>query len=62
MNNSFVKVFQNKLREMLSLLTEGVWGWDPVNKKAVIKYRQKNSVVVLLQRREEGYYITVNLS
>jgi hypothetical protein len=37
MNNSFVKVFQNKLREMLSLFTEGVWGWDPVNKKAVIK-------------------------
>jgi len=30
--------------------------------KAVIKYRQKRSVVVLLQRADRGYYITVNLS
>jgi Do/DeqQ family serine protease len=29
-------------------------------KKAVIKYRQKNSVVLLLQRGDQGYYITVN--
>jgi S1-C subfamily serine protease len=31
-------------------------------KKAVIKYRQKNSVVLLLQRGEQGYYITINLA
>jgi Do/DeqQ family serine protease len=30
--------------------------------KAVIKYRQKNSVVLLLQRGDQGYYITVNLA
>ena len=30
-------------------------------KKAIIKYRRKNSVVLLLQRGEQGYYITVNL-
>jgi len=30
-------------------------------KKAVIKYRQKRSVVLLLQRGDQGYYITVNL-
>jgi Do/DeqQ family serine protease len=30
-------------------------------KKAIIKYRQKNSVVLLLQRGDQGYYITVNL-
>ena len=30
-------------------------------KKAVIKYRQKSSVVLLLQRGDQGYYITVNL-
>ena len=29
-------------------------------KKAIIKYRQKNSVVLLLQRGDQGYYITVN--
>ena len=29
--------------------------------KAVVKYRQKQSVVVLLQRGEQGYYITVKL-
>ena len=29
--------------------------------KAIIKYRQKNSVVLLLQRGDQGYYITVNL-
>jgi len=29
--------------------------------KAVIKYRQKNSMVLLLQRGDQGYYITVNL-
>jgi Do/DeqQ family serine protease len=28
-------------------------------KKAVVKYRQKQSVVVLLQRGDQGYYITV---
>jgi len=31
-------------------------------KKAIIKYRQKNSVVLLLQRGDQGYYITVNLA
>ena len=31
-------------------------------KKAVIKFRRKNSVVLLLQRGNQGYYITVNLS
>jgi Do/DeqQ family serine protease len=31
-------------------------------KKAVIKYRQKNSVVLLLQRGDQGYYITINLA
>ncbi len=30
-------------------------------KKAIIKYRQKNSVVLLLRRGDQGYYITVNL-
>jgi len=30
-------------------------------KKAVVKYRQKRSVVVLLQRGEQGYYITIKL-
>ncbi len=30
-------------------------------KRAVIKYRRKNSVVLLLQRGEQGYYITVRL-
>jgi Do/DeqQ family serine protease len=30
-------------------------------KKAVIKFRNKNSVVLLLQRGDQGYYITVNL-
>lgn len=29
--------------------------------KAIVKYRKKNSVVILLQRGERGYYITVNL-
>jgi Do/DeqQ family serine protease len=31
-------------------------------KKAIVKSRLKNSVVLLLQRGEQGYYITVNLS
>ena len=31
-------------------------------KKAIIKYRQKNSIVLLLQRGDQGYYITVNIS
>ena len=30
-------------------------------KKAIIKFRLKNSVVLLLQRGDQGYYITVNL-
>jgi len=30
-------------------------------KKAIVKYRQKNSVVLLLQRGDQGYYITVNI-
>jgi Do/DeqQ family serine protease len=30
-------------------------------KKAIVKYRQKRSVVVLLQRGEQGYYITLKL-
>ena len=30
-------------------------------KKAVVKYRQKQSVVILLQRGDQGYYITVRL-
>ena len=30
-------------------------------KKAIIKFRNKNSVVLLLQRGDQGYYITVNL-
>ena len=30
-------------------------------KKAVVKYRQKASVVILLQRGDQGYYITVKL-
>jgi Do/DeqQ family serine protease len=28
-------------------------------KKAIVKYRQKSSVIVLLQRGDQGYYITV---
>ena len=30
-------------------------------KKAIIKYRGKKSMVLLLQRGEQGYYITVSL-
>ncbi|MDX1707403.1 MAG: PDZ domain-containing protein, partial [Desulfobacterales bacterium] len=30
-------------------------------KKAVVKYRQKQSVVILLQRGDQGYYITVKM-
>ena len=30
-------------------------------KKAMVKYRQKRSVVILLQRGEQGYYITLRL-
>ena len=30
-------------------------------KKAVIKSRRKNTIVLLLQRGEQGYYITVTL-
>jgi S1-C subfamily serine protease len=30
-------------------------------KKAIIKFRNKNSVVLLLQRGDQGYYITVTL-
>jgi C-terminal processing protease CtpA/Prc len=30
-------------------------------KKAIIKFRNKNSIVLLLQRGEQGYYITVTL-
>jgi Do/DeqQ family serine protease len=30
-------------------------------KKAIIKFRNKNSLVLLLQRGDQGYYITVNL-
>ena len=30
-------------------------------KKAIIKFRNKNSMVLLLQRGDQGYYITVNL-
>jgi serine protease Do len=30
-------------------------------KKAIVKFRRKNSVVLLLQRGDQGYYITVNL-
>ncbi|MGD1985344.1 MAG: Do family serine endopeptidase [Desulfobacterales bacterium] len=30
-------------------------------KKAVVKYRQKPSVVILLQRGDQGYYITVRM-
>jgi len=31
-------------------------------KKAIVKFRRKNSMVLLLQRGDQGYYITVNLS
>jgi S1-C subfamily serine protease len=31
-------------------------------KKAIVKFRRKNSVIVLLQRGDQGYYITINLS
>ncbi len=30
-------------------------------KKAIVKYRQRGSVVILLQRGDQGYYITVRL-
>jgi serine protease Do len=30
-------------------------------KKAIVKYRQRQSVVILLQRGDQGYYITVRL-
>ena len=30
-------------------------------KKATVKYRHKQSVVILLQRGDQGYYITVKL-
>ena len=30
-------------------------------KKAIVKYRQKQSVVILLQRGDQGYYITIKL-
>ena len=30
-------------------------------KKAIVKYRKKASVVLLLQREDQGYYITVKL-
>ena len=30
-------------------------------KKAIVKYRRKSSVVLLLQRGEQGYYITITL-
>ena len=30
-------------------------------KKAAVRYRQKSSVVVLLQREDQGYYITIKL-
>jgi Do/DeqQ family serine protease len=30
-------------------------------KKAVVKFRRKNSVVLLLQRGDQGYYITINI-
>ena len=30
-------------------------------KKAIVKYRQKRSVVILLQRGDQGYYITLKL-
>ena len=30
-------------------------------KKAIIKYRWKESVVILLQREDSGYYITLQL-
>ena len=30
-------------------------------KKAIVKYRQRQSVVILLQRGDQGYYITVKL-
>jgi S1-C subfamily serine protease len=29
--------------------------------KAIVKYRQKRSVVILLQRGDQGYYITLKL-
>jgi len=31
-------------------------------KKAIVKYRQRSSLVILLQRGDQGYYITVKLS
>ena len=31
-------------------------------KKAIVKFRRKHSMVLLLQRGDQGYYITVNLS
>jgi serine protease Do len=30
-------------------------------KKAIVKYRQKSSLVILLQRGDQGYYITLKL-
>jgi Do/DeqQ family serine protease len=30
-------------------------------KKAIVKYRQRSSVVILLQREDQGYYITLKL-
>jgi S1-C subfamily serine protease len=30
-------------------------------KKVIIKFRNNNSMVLLLQRGDQGYYITVNL-
>jgi serine protease Do len=30
-------------------------------KSAIVKYRHKKSIIVLLQRGDQGYYITVNI-
>jgi len=29
--------------------------------KAIVKFRTKNSLVLLIQRGEQGYYVTVSL-
>ena len=29
--------------------------------RAVVKYRHKNSIIILLQRADQGYYITVEI-
>ena len=52
-----------ELMEAINRTRKKAWSKQPKSffEKAIVKYRQKTSVVILVQRGGQGYYITVKL-